>query len=225
MDSHQDSGCQGNKLISVGSRFAFLDGIRGLAAVFVLTRHTGSFWGMSFYRSYLAVDLFFVLSGFVIAHAYERKLELGGISKVDFFLIRVIRLYPMYFLSFVCCLSIAAVRLVMANKGSGDLWFELVVVGGLTAVMLPSSFGSSQMLFPLNGPYWSLFFELLTNFLYALVRTALNNRTLLLTVVILQIMVLYLSFENGGLDIGFTWGFESVVAGISRSMLGFFLGY
>lgn len=61
--------------------YPFLDGIRGMAATFVLLRHTGEFWnGMRFYHSYLAVDLFFVLSGFVIAHAYERKLQTGAMS-------------------------------------------------------------------------------------------------------------------------------------------------
>ena len=51
-------------------RFVFMDGLRGITAIFVLLYHSKNLGGFSFYRSYLAVDLLFILSGFVIAHAY-----------------------------------------------------------------------------------------------------------------------------------------------------------
>ena len=75
-------------------RFSYLDGLRGMAAIFILTRHTGQFWGYSFYRSYLAVDIFFVLSGFVIAYAYDNKMKSGQMSIKQFFLIRIKADYP-----------------------------------------------------------------------------------------------------------------------------------
>ncbi len=46
----------------------------------------------------LAVDLFFALSGFVLAHAYEQKFE-RGMTAFDFMKIRFIRLYPLYILA------------------------------------------------------------------------------------------------------------------------------
>src|SRR5580693_5691081 len=75
---------------------ATLDGLRGVAALDVMAFH-GTF-GTTFHqyvsRGYLAVDFFFVLSGYVIARAYEARLEAGW-SKREFFRIRAIRLYPM----------------------------------------------------------------------------------------------------------------------------------
>jgi peptidoglycan/LPS O-acetylase OafA/YrhL len=81
------------------NRYEYLDGIRTLAALFVVVRHTGEFFNFTFYRSYLAVDLFFILSGFVIASAYEKKLLNNTLSFNQFLSIRAIRLYPVYFAS------------------------------------------------------------------------------------------------------------------------------
>lgn len=56
-------------------RFDTLDAMRGVAALIVVVHHAHSLWGRQLVPAgYLAVDLFFVLSGFVIANAYERKL-------------------------------------------------------------------------------------------------------------------------------------------------------
>ena len=52
-------------------KFATLDALRGVAAILVVMRHTESFFGFSLYNSYLAVDFFYILSGFVLAHNYE----------------------------------------------------------------------------------------------------------------------------------------------------------
>lgn len=55
-------------------KYLTLDAIRGVAAIFVFTQHAGQlFGGRQFLHSYLAVDLFFVMSGFVISVAYDRK--------------------------------------------------------------------------------------------------------------------------------------------------------
>jgi peptidoglycan/LPS O-acetylase OafA/YrhL len=58
--------------------FSALDAMRGIAAVSVVFYHAGIHSGLPLLpHAYLAVDLFFVLSGFVIAHAYEEKLHHG----------------------------------------------------------------------------------------------------------------------------------------------------
>ena len=83
-------------------RFALLDGLRGIAAFAVILDHTPpNFLGELIPGRYLAVDFFFVLSGFVLAHAYGRRLE-GGWSVFSFMRARVIRLYPLYKKSFLC---------------------------------------------------------------------------------------------------------------------------
>ncbi|TIW52974.1 MAG: acyltransferase, partial [Mesorhizobium sp.] len=71
-----------------------LDALRGVAAISVMLYHFSPFIadGKVLPSSYLAVDLFFLLSGFVIAHAYDRKIESG----MGFGTFRLIRLYPLY---------------------------------------------------------------------------------------------------------------------------------
>jgi hypothetical protein len=59
-------------------RFATLDGLRGIAALAVVTRHVPDSTLLNWSQgSTLAVDLFFVLSGFVLMHAYNRRLSEG----------------------------------------------------------------------------------------------------------------------------------------------------
>src|SRR5205085_12699808 len=78
--------------------FHTLDGLRGIAALAIVLRHCDGFFGADVLPgSYLAVDLFFVLSGFVIAFAYEDRLA-SGLSAWRFAWVRVVRLYPLYVL-------------------------------------------------------------------------------------------------------------------------------
>ena len=80
------------------SRFLVLDGMRGIAAIVVLIMHTSAILDAKILNgAYLAVDLFFLLSGFVLAHAYGKKLE-DGLPRTRFMAIRLIRLYPLHFL-------------------------------------------------------------------------------------------------------------------------------
>lgn len=205
------------------SRYAFLDGIRGLAAILVLTRHTTDYWHFSFYRSYLAVDLFFILSGFVIAFAYDRKIREGIVSKSQFILIRLIRLYPVFLLSLLLCAAIAAGRLWLTQQPNENL-AELLKIFALTALFLPAHQTGSAYLFPVNVPYWSLFFELITNFIYAASRQFLSNRILTIIVIAFGFLLGLATYRSGNMNIGFTWGAESIISGFIRSVFGIFLG-
>lgn len=194
-----------------------------MAAIFVLTRHTGNYWNHSFYRSYLAVDLFFILSGFVIAYAYDEKIKNNIITFRQFVLIRLIRLYPVFLLSLLIC-SLLLVGSLLTHQNSFASFSEALSVIALTALFLPSHMASNNSLFPINGPYWSLFFELVANFIYAAIRPILNNSVLAAIIVLFGLLVASASHNHGNLDIGFLWGSESVVGGFSRSMFGIFTG-
>ena len=63
-------------------RLETLDLLRGLAALAILARHFPwpEYDVLLLPRSYLAVDLFFTLSGFVIAYSYQHRLE-GGLPR------------------------------------------------------------------------------------------------------------------------------------------------
>src|SRR5664279_3535433 len=76
--------------------FQTLDGLRGVGAFLVVMRHVPDFFGpIRVPESYLAVDLFYLVSGFVVAHAYADRLKAGGFFWT-FVKTRIIRLYPLY---------------------------------------------------------------------------------------------------------------------------------
>ena len=153
--------------------FYLLDAIRGAAALIVLVRHTSYFFGWALPMSHLAVDLFFMLSGVVIANAYEARLQ-DGLPPGRFMLIRLIRLYPFYLLGSVLGLvPVLAARSGLPAQGlPGDLSWTL----SAAALMLPTLSGAD--LYPLDTPAWSLFFELVANLFYALILRSLSGRLL-----------------------------------------------
>src|SRR5580692_3274314 len=90
MISNLDPGGQAS---SARQRLVALDGARGLSALAVAFFHFDrNVWPA---HGYLAVDLFFLLSGYVIAGAYETRLQRGS-GLGWFFGVRMARLYPIY---------------------------------------------------------------------------------------------------------------------------------
>ncbi len=78
--------------------YAILDGLRGVASLVVVAfhlfeAHAASHADQIINHGYLAVDFFFVLSGFVIGYAYDDRW--GRMTYRDFFKRRLIRLHPM----------------------------------------------------------------------------------------------------------------------------------
>ena len=206
------------------SRYSLLDGIRGFAALLVLTRHTQDFWNIYFFRSYLAVDLFFILSGFVIAFAYDEKIKNGLISLKKFALIRIVRLYPVFLLSLELSIIYSLSKLFFNHDVNQTTLLNLLQMALLTTLFLPSQQVGVDLLFPLNGPFWSLAFELLANFLYAAFQKFLNDKTIVMVVITLGLVIGYISHDHRSLDIGFTWGVLSILAGFARSLFGIFVG-
>jgi peptidoglycan/LPS O-acetylase OafA/YrhL len=116
---------------------------------------------------WLAVDLFFALSGFVIAASYEQRLA-EGLTVYDFLKIRLLRLYPLYFVGLsIAVLIIFASLLLRGEVTQANLanWDDLP----FSLFMLPSppSLNVFHFLYPLNIPAWSLLLELMINVLYA----------------------------------------------------------
>lgn len=139
---------------SNGSRFVVLDGMRGVAALMVMVMHTALIFPMAS----LAVDLFFGLSGFVLAHGYGDRLG-SWRERRDFVVARLIRLEPLWLIG--CAMSVPA-GIGMAYFGWADWGWTMLSVSILTApffIILPY-FGTA---IPLNPPGWSLTFELIAN--------------------------------------------------------------
>jgi len=194
--------------------FATLDAIRGVAAILVMMRHVPFFSAFSFQESYLAVDVFFLLSGVVIANAYEQRL-LQGLSLRRFMLLRVIRIYPLYLLG--CMLMLVA----LYPDGLPD-WKPLLSMVALAGLLLPNLAGDPP--FPLDHPAWSLFFELLANLFYGVFVRRLNTRRLWFVILIsgfgLAMILAYSRYHN--LDFG--WLRKTLVLGLFRVAYSFFAG-
>jgi peptidoglycan/LPS O-acetylase OafA/YrhL len=142
--------------------FFALDALRGIAAIIVLLFHVHR-WvpGLPAFESgYLAVDFFFMLSGFVIASAYSKKLENRQLSFGDFLILRLIRLYPMVFVG----ASLGAVALIASSLRHANIDMDIKSIL-LSFLLIPQP--SASHLFPTNIPLWSLFFELSVNLAFA----------------------------------------------------------
>lgn len=194
--------------------FHLLDAIRGVAAIAVTQRHMAINMHLPNTGSYLAVDLFFVLSGFVIAHAYSAKL-LNGEPLWRFTAIRLIRLYPLYMVG-VGLGFIAAVTLG-SKSGAPIDGPTLAAATALALLMLPSF-----SLPALDGPRWSLFYEMVANIAYAATVRWLSSRVLL-GVLTASTAVMVAGLAMGGtLDSG--WALSHVPIALGRVGYGFFAG-
>ncbi|MGH8158595.1 MAG: acyltransferase family protein [Rhodanobacter sp.] len=167
--------------------YLILDGLRGVASLMVVLFHICEAYKpehpltQPINHGYLAVDFFFLLSGFVIAYAYDDRGQTMGTW--DFFKRRLIRLQPMVIMGMTIGAALfyfqagAAFPLIDATP----VWkMLLVMLVGFTLLPLPPSMdirGWSEM-HPLDGPAWSLFFEYIANILYAIGLRKLSNRWL-----------------------------------------------
>ncbi|MFC6645015.1 acyltransferase family protein [Granulicella cerasi] len=203
-------------------RFHCLDGLRGVAAILIVFFHLPSemYSKLRGPNAYLAVDLFFLLSGFVIAFSYEGRLQ-KGMRWSDFFAARVIRLWPIYLIG----TAIGALhQIVLPHVG-----MSLATLAKQTALalfMLPDLHKQTHgsFLYPLDFPAWSLFFEMIANLLYAaLVKQGVAKTSGLIGLCTISLASLTAwawrtGNINAGSDAGTFWG------GFARVGFGFFLG-
>lgn len=221
--------------------YALLDGLRGVAALLVVWYHV--FEGFQFAgnkpvidfinHGYLAVDFFFILSGFVVGYAYDNRwgktLTLGG-----FFRRRLIRLQPMVCMGAV----IGAVSFLLSGMERWDgthatLWltFLAFVCGCLMLPALPGMprevRGNGEM-FPLNGPCWSLFFEYVGNIVYALFIRRLSTRLLALLSFALCCALAWFAVTDqsgyGSIGVGWTVDRTNILGGSLRMLCPFTMG-
>lgn len=175
---------------SMQNRLVLLDGLRGLAAILVVLFHVELISGESgpFGRAYLVVDFFFLLSGFVLTLSAEPRMK-AGLDPLGFMRGRVIRLWPVIAIG----VAIGAVR----HWGQhDDAALAAAIVMGLFMIPMLQADG---LLFPLNGPHWSLLHELIANLAHGLVFRHFGNRALLAfcAVAALAVVVTVADFGSG----------------------------
>lgn len=199
--------------------FCTLDGIRGLAAILVVMTHTLVFLEpIKLYEAHLAVDIFFLLSGVVLANAYEQRL-IAGLGTWRFLMIRVVRIYPLYLLG--CFITIASRA---SGLGPQDDALHLILFICLALFILPNPFMGNDHIFPLNGPSWSLLFELIANVAYAAFIGSLTTARLvgIMSISAIGIVLgLYLGHTHT-LNIG--WTLKGLPFGLFRVGYSFFGG-
>lgn len=237
-----------NNLMGTGGMFAdskrhfvMLDGLRGTAALVVVCFHimevlcisAGKEYVEGFNHGYLAVDFFFILSGFVIGYAYDDRVG-KTMSTGSFIKRRLIRLHPMIAAGAV----IGAVSFIIQGRTS---WAGVEISVGwvvaallMTMLMIPTLPGTATEvrgygeMYPLNGPAWSLFFEYIGNLLYVLFIHRLGNKCLLALVVAsgCGLATFMLMDVSGWGTIGVGWMLDSVNfwGGMLRMLFPYTLG-
>lgn len=196
--------------------------MRGIAALAVVSFHYRDLLGpISLTGGYLAVDLFFIISGVVVAHAYSDKLR-GGWGVGRFLLVRAIRLMPLYWLALVPAVAVAAAGIVL---GQGH-WSVggLILAAACGALMIPSFATHRGELYPLNIPSWSLAWEWVANIAYALLCRRTDRRRLIALLVPAEAALALVAWRYGTLDIGHDWatpflGLVRVTASFTMGLL------
>ncbi|GAB3781775.1 acyltransferase [Spirosoma horti] len=214
--------------------YQLLDGLRGVAAIIVVCFHlteplANSHLDNVVNHGYLAVDFFFLLSGFVIGYAYDDrwdKLTIGG-----FLSRRFERLQPLVVLG----MTLGALGFYLTDS---TIWplihtvpaWKLIVVWliGCTLIPIPLSMDIRgwQEMHPLNSVGWSLFFEYTANILYALGLRKMSTKTLTCFVVLAGGLLLHLAITSPSGDVtgGWTLNAEQMRVGIIRTLFPFFAG-
>ncbi len=221
--------------------YNLLDGLRGVAALLVVWYHV--FEGFQYAsgaptitvvnHGYLAVDFFFILSGFVIGYAYDDRLG-KTLTLGAFFKRRLIRLHPMVIMGAVIGL------VTFVAQGSVQWDGTHVALSAVMLALLCAMFfipavpgcayevrGNGEM-FPLNGPAWSLFFEYIGNILYALFLHRLSTKALAALATLLGVALAWFTITDpagyGMFGVGWTIDTLNLCGGLIRMLFPFTMG-
>lgn len=221
--------------------YELLDGLRGVAALLVVFYHI--FEGFSFAgggtlitvinHGYLAVDFFFILSGFVIGYAYDDRWK-KNLTLKGFFKRRLIRLHPMIVMGAVIgCLTFfiqGGVKWDGTQVATSAVMLALLLAMFFIPAYPGAGYdvrGNGEM-FSLNGPSWSLFFEYIGNILYALFIHRLSNKALTVLVILLGLGLSWFALSDvvgyGMIGVGWTLDGLNFWGGMLRMLFPFTLG-
>lgn len=217
------------------NHYVLLDGLRGVAALMVVLFHLfeprslGNPQLQIINHGYLAVDFFFLLSGFVIAYAYDDRW--GRMSVGGFVMRRLVRLQPMVVLGSVLGALLFAFQtspVFPKAEGTSAAYVVGVMLLGFTMIPLPKSadLRGWDEIYPLNGPQWSLFYEYVANLLYAVGLRRLSDRAMAVLVAVAALALVHLSVFGPRGDLIGGWALDpgGIRIGLCRVMFPFFAG-
>lgn len=206
--------------------YPILDGLRGTAAILVVIFHLFEAYFPDLLHhpmrhGYLAVDFFFLLSGFVVGYAYDDRWARGMTIK-EFFKIRLVRLHPLVILGTV----IGAVCFYFdpyTNGMAHNSLLKLIGVMLLSFTLMPGpdirNWGETH---PLDGPCWSLLQEYIANIIYALFGRKMTKPILWVIVTISGVALTWVAVWRG--DLGTGWSYDTFWIAVVRMMFPFFAG-
>jgi peptidoglycan/LPS O-acetylase OafA/YrhL len=182
-------------------RLPAIDGMRGVAAIVVALFHAHEILGWQpAPGGYLAVDLFFVLSGAVIVHAYAPRLR-DGMSFRSYMGRRLLRFLPMHVLGHLVGVVLAVALWTTDSKDArapADILASVVL--GLAFLPYPLT----NAMFPLNVPTWSLLYEIVANAAYGRRHRACTAARLRAVAIPLGLLLLVGIVVHGHAEAGMT---------------------
>jgi peptidoglycan/LPS O-acetylase OafA/YrhL len=201
-------------------RFEALDGWRGVCACLVVLFHFhghSPIYHAGFIRnSYLFVDFFFVLSGFVIAWNYATRL--GTWPQVRHFLVlRVGRVWPLHVFMLALFIAYETAKVFMrTNQAAAPFTGEMQPLAVVSNFFLVQSLNLHDSL-TWNGPAWSISTEVWTYVVFAVLSVTFGLRYWMLALAAIVPPLALLLVSRTGMDVTYDFG-------ILRCILGFALG-
>ncbi|HEY4288545.1 MAG TPA: acyltransferase [Puia sp.] len=213
-------------ILQTKQHFEILDGLRGIAALAVVTFHFME-WAYTDYsknfigHGFLAVDFFFCLSGFVIGYAYDDRIAKMGVP--EFFKSRLIRLHPL-----VIAGSVLGLLAFLFDPFGGhpELYSTgKIILAFLCSILLipfPVIPDRGFNLFGFNAPSWSLFWEYVANIVYAFVLYRVSRKYLVLLTILSGMALCWVCYRSGNLLGG--WSGPTFWDGSARVSYSFLAG-
>lgn len=213
--------------------YNILDGLRGVAALTVVCFHIFEAYATSHLdqiinHGYLAVDFFFILSGFVIGYAYDDRMKKMGI--LEFIKRRFIRLHPMVVFGTLIGAAMFYTQGCSVWDVSKISAAMLLIATLISALLIPATVGTEIRgvgeMYPLNGPSWSLFFEYIGNILYIIFIRKLPTKvlTILVTLAALGLAGFAIWGPYGDICVGYSLTGDNLLGGTLRLLFSFSAG-
>ena len=215
--------------------YLILDGLRGVAALIVVLYHL--FEAVAFsagkleqdmFNGFLAVDFFFILSGFVMGYAYDDRMESMGVK--NFIKRRLIRLHPMVVIGVIIGLACFGIQGFESWDG-GKVTISSIMMCTLLSLFLIPSCGSADLrgnteMFSLNGPHWSLFFEYIASLFYAFLLYKISSKSLKILAIVSGVALFSIGLFGPANSIAYGWSYEplNILGGLIRVSFGYSMG-
>jgi peptidoglycan/LPS O-acetylase OafA/YrhL len=205
-------------------KFEALDGLRGVCACLVALHHFEAKGPITesllIRQSWIFVDFFFVLSGFIIAYKYFQNLSTGR-DLFAFALRRFARLYPLHIFILSLMIGLEFINLKFSAHAPGAFFTEKHSVFAIFTNALMVQTLNLHPKLTWNGPSWSISAEWWTYLLFGLICYFLSPKTRRMAFVSLALLgaLIFLLALDTGLNVHVNYGLVRCVLGFSMGVI------